>query len=124
MHRLATIILFISFIGQTFNQGFYYISYLVDQADYISKCENKARPEMKCNGKCLLMKKIIELEKKNQGPAPEMKLADKSEVLSSKSWYATYTPVYINITKQHYVLHNIGAPVDQSFSFFHPPCIC
>jgi len=78
---------------------------------------------MNCNGKCLLMKKIIELEKKKQGPAPEMKLAEKSEVLFSKSWYATYNPLYISIAKQPYVLNNIGAPVDQSFSFFHPPCI-
>jgi hypothetical protein len=123
VHRLATLILLISFIGQTFNQGFYYISYLVDKADYIAKCENRARPEMKCNGKCQLMKKIIELEKKNQGPAPEMKLAEKTEVLSSKSWYTAYIPVYINITKQHFVIHNIGMPVDQSFSFFHPPSI-
>ncbi|HTF27474.1 MAG TPA: hypothetical protein VK625_01450 [Flavitalea sp.] len=69
------------------------------------------------------MKKIIEQEKIKQGPAPELKLAEKCEVLSSKSWFATYNPLYISIAKQHYVLSNIGAPVDQSFSFFHPPCI-
>lgn len=123
MQRVVAFILAISFLGQTFNQGWYYLGYLVQQKEYMKRCENKARPQLHCNGKCQLMKKIMEQEKKEQGQPPEMKLAAKIEALSSKSFFPVYsTPVRI-IRHSLFVQYTIGHPVNRSRSLFHPPDI-
>jgi hypothetical protein len=118
--KFAATILLLAVLGQTFNQGIYYLDYLADKATYAKNCVNKARPPMHCNGKCQLMKKIQEEEKKEQ-QAPEMKLA-KMEVISSKSWFVTAIPVLLSDTHQYNIIYKNGSPVDQSYSFFHPPC--
>ncbi len=74
-----------------------------------------------CDGKCQLMKKIQESEKKNQQQAPELKLASKAEVLSSRSSFAVLKPVAMIVLQRHYFPANAGDPVDQPSSFFHPP---
>ena len=121
MQRIVAFILAISFLGQTFNQGWYYLGYLVQQKEYMKRCENKARPQLHCNGKCQLMKKILEQEKKEQGQAPELKIAAKTDALSSKSFF----PSYINVVKTErsalFIQYTIGFPVDRSRSLFHPP---
>jgi hypothetical protein len=42
-------------------------------------CENKKRPQLKCNGKCHLRKQLKEQEKKEQSPVSPIK--DKTEGL-------------------------------------------
>lgn len=80
---------------QTFTQGFYYLGYLVDRSAFEKNCINKAKTWLHCNGKCQLMKKIIEHEKREQ-QAPEMKLAGKTEILLSSSFYSIlpFSPWY------------------------------
>src|SRR5215213_9084953 len=53
------------------------LMFLVATQDYIAKnlCENRARPKLKCGGKCQLMKKLAEEEKEN---APAQLPAGKS----------------------------------------------
>lgn len=40
------------------------LEYEIHLPDYIAKCINKDRPELHCDGQCVLMKKIREDEKK------------------------------------------------------------
>lgn len=76
---------------------------------------------MQCNGKCQLMKKLEEQEKREQQKAPEMKLAAKLEILPSKNLYGTIdTPYQINSSFQYFI-SNEGSPIDQPSSIFHPP---
>lgn len=119
MQKVFATILLLAFIGQTFQQGFYYVDYLVDKAEYVKNCVNKARPKMQCNGKCQLMKKIQQQEREQQ-KAPEMKLAGKIEVFPAKyDGVAILSPVF---TFTHsYILMNEGYPVDQVSFVFHPP---
>ncbi|HEY2721791.1 MAG TPA: hypothetical protein VGI82_08700, partial [Chitinophagaceae bacterium] len=79
----------------------------------------KARKWMHCDGKCQLMKKIIESEKK-QEQVPAMKPFAKIEVISSQSFYTTLIFSQEPISRK-YMLNNIGQPADQPSSFFHPP---
>jgi len=113
-------ILLMAFLAQTFNQGFYYLDYLINKTAFEKNCINKARKWMHCDGRCQLAKKIIESEKRQQ-EAPEMKLAGKTEVLSSRTFYTIliYSPV--TSASCGYIPHNTGHPVDQPSSFFHPP---
>lgn len=108
-------------MGQSFNQGWYYVGYLIQKKEYIKRCANKARPAMHCNGKCQLMKKIEAQEKKEQGQPPEMKFAAKVEVLSSRSSFLLKINTPVISTRQHFIVSSTGTPVDQSSSIFHPP---
>lgn len=121
VHKIATIILLFAFLGQTFTQGVYYLDYLIDKAEYLARCENKSRPKLQCNGKCLLMKRIQEQEKKEQEQAPQMKLANKAEVISSKSFFPDFKEVFINSSKPAYFVTDSGSPIDRPSFFFHPP---
>jgi hypothetical protein len=106
--------------GQTFNQGFCYISYWVNKSAFEKNCINKARAWLHCDGKCQLMKKIVENEKKDPS-SPELKLTAKTEVLSSRSFFPILPPSINSIGLSPYILFDIGIPIDRPSSFFHPP---
>jgi len=76
---------------------------------------------MHCNGKCVLMKKLEEQEKREKGLPPELKLIAKAELFSSKShFYNLSAPLFTN-NAGTFFNYTIGFPVDRSFAFFHPP---
>ncbi|MET0637404.1 MAG: hypothetical protein ABWZ25_15340 [Chitinophagaceae bacterium] len=118
MQKIFATILLLAIIGQTFNQGVFYLGYMIDKREYVKRCVNKARPMLHCNGKCQLMKKILEEEKKNQ--APELKLA-KSEIISSGFPLLLSIPHVIVNSGSSYFVFNSGTPVDRSNPCFHPP---
>jgi hypothetical protein len=71
------------------------------------------------------MKKIKAQEKKEQEQAPEMKVAAKFEVLPTKSSLTLFADVLSIVNDQQFSMLNIGTPVDQPTSIFHPPpAIC
>jgi hypothetical protein len=121
MQKIAAFILILAFLGQTFNQGFSYVGYVINKAEYLRNCENKYRPMLHCEGKCQLMKKIEAQRKKEEQQAPELKLAAKSEVISSKSSFLINPPSFFIEIFTKYINQNTGTPVDRSSSFFHPP---
>lgn len=75
---------------------------------------------MQCNGKCQLMKKIEEQEKKEQQKAPEMKLAGKVEIIPAKDLHHTISSPY-TIAIHQYDNADEGNPLDHVASVFHPP---
>lgn len=76
-----------------------------------------------CDGKCQLMKKIEAQQKKEQEQFPEMKLAAKAEIISSKSSFTLAAPLVGIAVQREYQSGDTGVPVDRSSSFFHPPNI-
>ncbi len=122
MHKLLSVILIMAFLGQTFNQGFYHLGYLINKADYEKNCVNKARPMLHCNGKCQLMKKIAEEEKKQRRDAPELKLA-KSEVISSRSSFLLGIDNLDFANRPFYPVFNNRTTVDMPARVFHPPAL-
>lgn len=109
-----------AFAGQTFDQGWYYLGYLVEKKEYMKRCENKALPQLHCNGKCQLMKKLQEQQKKEQGAPPELKLAAKAEIAFLKS-QLLLAPQAIQTRGITYLIRTIGYPVNRPSSLFHPP---
>lgn len=68
--------------------------------DYIAKylCENRDKPQLHCNGNCVLMKKIKKAqEKEKQNPTAKL----KAEVYDFVDSYAlfSFTPASIEITR-------------------------
>ena len=123
VQKILASILLIAFMGHTFNQGWYYLGYAIQKKEYMNRCVNKARPQMHCNGKCQLMKKIQEQEEKERGLPPELKLASVNEIISSRSFFTTQCPVITFPTKNKFFDYTIGSPIDRPSALFHPPNI-
>lgn len=67
--------------------------------DYIAKylCENRDKPQLHCNGNCVLMKKIRKAqEKEKQNPTAKLK-AEAYDFIDSYTLFS-FTPVSIEIT--------------------------
>lgn len=77
---------------------------------------------MHCNGKCQMMKKLEQEEKKDQ-ENPERKSENKNEIiLSTKSFFATVSAQFILLRKSKKILPSSeGKSIDHSFDIFHPP---
>ncbi len=114
-----TLLLLVAFLAQTFRQVAIVGGYYADNQTYAQNCINKARPKLHCNGKCQLMKKLKQEEKKDQ-QNPERKNNCRENVLSSKSFFAAVSNIGLSILKA-YSHRNSGIPVDRAEAFFHPP---
>jgi len=77
---------------------------------------------MHCNGKCQMMKKLQQEEKKDQ-ENPERKVENKNEIiLSTKSLFATVPAQHlIDIKSKKLLPSSDGKSIDRSFAIFHPP---
>jgi hypothetical protein len=123
MKKIAALLLLLAFTAQTFSRSIVIFNFYIHQS-YIAanQCENRYRPMLHCDGKCQLAKKLKNQEKKEQ-QNPELKLENKNEVISSRSFFmidlATPAPCY-----SHYFNFYAAKPVDRSFTVFHPPCPC
>lgn len=76
---------------------------------------------MNCNGKCQVMKKILEEEKKEQKDQ-ENKMNSKVELVSSRSFYTMSIPGnFTSNTGQQYFSYNEANKTGIPRSVFHPP---
>lgn len=96
--------------------------YYTNTSKYAKNCVNKAKPKMHCNGKCQMMKKLQEEEKKDQ-EKPERKGENKGEViLSSKSFFAIVCRSYnIAISNQLFSHVTDSYTYNCTKSIFQPP---
>ena len=64
----------------------------------------------------------IEQEEKKDQENPERRAENKTDVLSSRSFYAVVTqPALYIVVTPYRQLHAEGEEKDRSFSIFHPP---
>lgn len=119
LSRITAIIFFIAFIAQSFSGQFIILDYYANTAAFAKNCENRARPKMHCNGKCQLMKKMQQEEKKDQ-QNPERRSANKNEILSSRSFFCSID-IEAAILQNTYPFKITPALADLSTIIFHPP---
>ncbi|MEO9052680.1 MAG: hypothetical protein ABI280_12845 [Ginsengibacter sp.] len=119
--QLITFILLMSFAAQTFNKVFIVIDYYVNTSSFAAHCENKAKPLMKCNGKCQMMKELKrEADKEQQ--YPDRRGENKNEiVLDCNTVFATIEPVSLSAFKGNYPFANEDKVVKMQRRIFHPP---
>ena len=117
---ITTILLLIAFGAQTFNRTVIILDYYTNRSAFIKNCENKARPIMQCKGKCQMMKKLKEEEKKDQ-QYPDRKLVNKNQVVSSESYFANLPINSLHNPIAFQLLLITGSPADRSYAIFHPP---
>lgn len=102
------------------------VDYVVNY-DYISKvlCENKAKPQMKCNGKCQLMKEMAKASESEKPLSQDKKAAiQESEILfiqQLSSFEIYFLPISlqktINLNYTNLYCYNTIESV------FHPPTV-
>jgi hypothetical protein len=119
LRQLLTFFILISFLGQTFSQVFIVADYYFNTASFAKNCENKDKPKLHCNGKCQLMKKMKQEEKKDQ-QNPERKIEYKNITISSKSFFVVALPVHFSSVILFPALH-VQVATDRSTDIFHPP---
>ncbi|NOU37531.1 MAG: hypothetical protein HOO89_02370 [Ferruginibacter sp.] len=96
------------------------VDYALNTNKFAKSCINKAKPKLKCNGKCQMIKKIKDQEKKEEENNQKNK-ENNLLVLSSKSFFYLLEKVtFSSFSKAKF--YNISSPLsDISYSFFHPP---
>lgn len=119
LKKIAALFLLLCVMAQQFSQAAIIGSYYVNTASYAKDCINKARPKLHCNGKCQMMKKLKQEEKKD-AQNPENKGSGKSQVLSSKSYFASLQMVSPCIVKP-LSAREPSFTIDISSEIFHPP---
>jgi len=63
--RFCTYILLVAMTLQSFYRSIIALDYQLNLPDYIAMCINKDKPQLHCDGQCVLMKKIREKEKED-----------------------------------------------------------
>ncbi|NCI52015.1 hypothetical protein GWC95_18975 [Sediminibacterium roseum] len=120
--QFLSAIVLLAICCQLFNRTAIVTSYYTNTAAYEKNCENKAKPQLACHGKCQMMKKLKAQEQKDQ-QNPERRSDNKNEVvLSSKSFYLSVD----FIVAEHILLHSVYQPGKESKmprSVFHPPSV-
>ena len=97
------------------------VNYYLNTDTYAKNCENKAKPILKCNGKCQMTKKILEEHKKDE-QAPERRLENKIQLVWFKSDFASLSAAN-NVINNRYTGYLIEQqPVVYLGPIFHPPC--
>jgi hypothetical protein len=121
MRFIAIPILILLVMSQAFSSWFVVMAFRMNR-DYIAKnlCENRYRPRLNCNGKCVLMKKLKEAEKKEQDQ-PASTISLPAIVLSSKSFFVNSIPPVAVAVIHTETDNRTDKPVDRSRPVFQPP---
>ena len=121
MKKLILIIAILMLVKPIFPVFDYIVNY-----DYISKelCINKAKPELKCNGKCHLMKELAKASEDEKPISSDKKDNSKNEIevlfyqelqpiIVSQVYFHTNSLVGNNYSNHYFHLNGC--------SVFHPP---
>ena len=120
MKKLVIIVAIVMLLKPILPVADYLINY-----DYISKvlCENKAKPELQCNGKCHLMKELAKAAEQEKPVSPDKKSQiQETEVLFFQEIHSLIPrQIYFqskNAIGNHYSNFYFHLNGD---SVFHPP---
>lgn len=101
------------------------LEYIINY-DYIvaELCENKAKPEMQCNGKCHLKKELAKASETEKPLSEKKSQAAESEVLflNNQPVFTTPTVVSIITIRNTFTYANLYSYQD-GHSHFHPPLV-
>lgn len=122
MLRFLTIFLWVAFAMQTFQQTWIVLDYRMNPAAFARNCENKARPQLKCHGKCQMMKKLLAEEKKKE-QTPERKLENSTEVVFSPHYYTIALTPDLSANTTPFPEYIGGSVTDYPAAIFHPPAV-
>lgn len=119
---LITSLLIASLFVQSFQVPMMVVNYYTNKNEFLANCENKSRPELACEGKCVLMKKIKAAEQKEEQEKKDLKFSGSADIISSKCFFINQFPLPLVYKAANYPVAIEKATIDQSYPQFHPPC--
>jgi len=120
MNRIIAICLLIAMTGSSLSRFFVYAGFEMNQK-YIASvlCENRNRPEMHCNGKCYLMKKLKQAEEKEKRQEENNFKKGLHEIVAVYE-KISFDPISSLLEKKKHQYIRFDLP-DCSFEILHPP---
>lgn len=120
VRQIFTFLLMTAFALQTFNQWIIAAEYRINTAAFAKNCINKAKPILKCKGKCQMMKKMQEEEQKEKDAA-QKKGAETNTSISSKSFFCNTTIILPSMMRKYFPQLSYSATSAHLQEIFHPP---
>ncbi|MBB5634928.1 hypothetical protein HDF26_002396 [Pedobacter cryoconitis] len=117
--RFTAILLLMCSVSVSLSGLFVFAGFEMNEG-YIAKelCVNKDKPQLHCNGKCYLMKKLKQAEEKEQKQDHQFqKIQLQEPVVYAPFEFKQYAVNAISLR----VPFTTGKPVAQLTSIFHPP---
>lgn len=121
MKKVISVILLFIFSAQTFYYAGITCWFYINRG-YIAKefCVNRSRPELKCDGKCFLARKLKEAENRQHEQTPQQ----LKEWVETSPCTTAFVSFHFGFTKQkeEYNYHPADHySFDPAYTFFHPP---
>jgi hypothetical protein len=111
----------IAVLLQSFSTGIIVMGYEINKAYIASNlCVNRAKPEMKCHGKCHLAKKVKEEEQREQAPSQPIKEKSSAPISETELPTFLFSPAVTSI--EHNTLFLFPSFTAFYSVIFHPPC--
>jgi hypothetical protein len=122
MSRIPVIIILVlAILTQSMSKGIILLSYFTNKQAYEKYCVNKARPQLHCDGKCQMAKKIKAEEERDQKDPLKNSLSSEVTMIN-ENHFVSIQPEFIALPIRKDIFpHSIGNVMDRSRSFFHPP---
>lgn len=125
MLRIPVIILLIlSLFTQSMSKGVILLSYFTNKHAYERYCVNKARPQLHCEGKCQMAKKIKAEEERDQKDPLKQSLSSEVSLINQNHFVQIHPEFIPSLLREKLFPYCIGHEQDMSRSIFHPPGIC
>lgn len=121
MKRIASFLFLLSILYQSIGQLTVMAYYRINKETIaLTKCENRAKPKLSCEGKCYLTKQLNKLDD-NREPVKNTKdvKAEISFYLPPKATGSEFIP---EMRSLNVCLYPTPAVVSQPSEIFHPPC--
>jgi hypothetical protein len=115
--------MFLGVLLQTFSQVVIVAQYYA-QKDFIARnlCENRSKPQLHCNGKCCLRKKLAK-EGREQAPSPRNQKEEQVVNLFFANNFIEIRPLLSVVTADDYFNRNDLRTFSFHHPVFHPPTV-
>jgi len=121
MKQAFAIFVLLAFVIQSNNRLLLMMDYSIRMENYAAHCENKDRPDVHCNGKCQLDKKLQQENRKDQ-QNPERKSENKNEYCDLHHIFSV--PALTSFDSDNSPMHfrySEGKELKRNVFVFHPP---
>ncbi len=123
MKKIIAIVIVISIFLHSCSQLLILANYLANK-DYISKnlCENRNKPQLHCNGKCCLKKKLDADSKQKSTNSQTQKEQEVQTLFCNDLKISIPTNYYTNV-QMEFNIYKFILKTSYLVSVFHPPSV-
>lgn len=131
MHKFIAYILFLIITVQTLHQGLIYAYYVLNK-NYIAQnlCENKEKPQLKCDGKCHL-KTILQVVQEEPAAPEQPSLPNLDQIKTPVLFFQEVKELAVTASFCYTTTKEEKSRFGYSFSYhyqstsaiFHPPLV-